>query len=210
MMGALMKLPELVNRMRGSGACPRDESLKELCAWSKYILNLDITQRESQKQGEEAAKEHADRLNRCEERCTMQHCQNQCQGITNEETAAEKTFDVLPFEVESCQLVGLGCVSTCTSTRPVKTRTSTWQCWEQIYVDTDEGPQTSDRPLIEPRTILPRCEASCDGCPQGTWREASYHNCDAGAKAAPVSGFKGCSGYSALIVAMIASVLVQS
>lgn len=205
MMGALMALPELVNRGQGNGACSRDESLRELCEWSKYILNLDIEQRESKKQAEEAAEEHAKRLDRCERTCTSQRCQETCRAITEEEKNAEKSFDVLPFEVEKCEINGLSCVTTCTSTRPVKTRTSSWNCWN-VIVDGPVQPK-----LIEPRTILPRCEANCDGCPQGTWRHASYEKCDAGAQKAVSRGFKTiCSRHNALIVSMIMSVLVQS
>eukprot|EP00746_Dinoflagellata_sp_MGD_P157011 gnl/MRDRNA2_/MRDRNA2_86067_c0_seq1.p1 gnl/MRDRNA2_/MRDRNA2_86067_c0~~gnl/MRDRNA2_/MRDRNA2_86067_c0_seq1.p1 ORF type:complete len:1018 (+),score=138.11 gnl/MRDRNA2_/MRDRNA2_86067_c0_seq1:100-3153(+) len=206
MMGALYVLPDHVNRMKGNGACPKDESLRELCEQTKYILNLDIDQREKQAQAKEAAKEHALRVDRCGRTCTQARCQKMCSDITEQETKAEMAFDVLPFEVMKCEVKGQSCVATCTSTRPHKTRTSNWNCWDVTECwDDKDGCDSSKKLgpiLIEPRTVLPRCGASCNSCPD--WEP--YKTCAAGSIASEVSeASKICSGQSALIISMIFS-----
>merc|ERR1712232_1079109 len=80
----------------------------------------------------------------------------------------ETAFVIDPFVLESCD-VDYQCRATCVNN--VKTRVKAWDCTSEKAV----------RDIIVKRTVLPRCEATCNTCPAGRWAHDSFRPCNVGA-----------------------------
>ncbi|CAJ1441375.1 unnamed protein product [Effrenium voratum] len=169
-MGAIFETQAIYSRQTAE-TCLEDAGMRELCLWSKDILNRQIDTRKQSMRKVEQATLLGQRQDKCRAVCD---CAELCADVTKEEENAEPSFTVLPFTVTACQVHGLTCRATCASTRPAKTVDRPWECMSHAEVAQIEV-QTS---------TLPRCDTTCDSCPDHSWHDASFGLCDGTSAAA--------------------------
>eukprot|EP00746_Dinoflagellata_sp_MGD_P158241 gnl/MRDRNA2_/MRDRNA2_86428_c0_seq1.p1 gnl/MRDRNA2_/MRDRNA2_86428_c0~~gnl/MRDRNA2_/MRDRNA2_86428_c0_seq1.p1 ORF type:complete len:1016 (+),score=124.05 gnl/MRDRNA2_/MRDRNA2_86428_c0_seq1:87-3050(+) len=172
-MGAVFEQAVIASRMYAD-PCRTDDSLLQLCTQSQFILNKQIDDRERLNREREESHEFRLRTELCEKECD---CHKLCRDATDNEQDKEKAFKVAPFALQSCEVRGLVCTATCTSTRPPKTVYPSQNC---LDIRAKVGLHYPVRDIVIARTTLPRCHASCSTCPQKDtpWHQESFETCN--------------------------------